>query len=140
RPEALEPDVLLGSRQLRLRTQAESEVVLCVAEAQLFRFGRLLEPLECVLADRLQHSEAALLDAHEVLVYEGLQGIHLRAADLLSGRERPATGEHGETSEQTPLLHVEQFVAPLDRGAERALPCGRVASSAGQHGKAPTEA
>ena len=92
-------------------------------------FVRLFELLARVLADRLEHPEAAARPAaQEALVDERLQLVEVGVADGLGRLEREAAGEDGEPAEQALLLLVEQVVAPLDRRPQRALPLGRVAA------------
>ena len=54
--------------------------------------------------------------------------------------ERKAAGEHGEPCEQVFAPRVEQVVAPLDRGAQRALALGRVARTTCQQRESRVEA
>ena len=54
----------------------------------------LREALESVLADCLEHREAAGSLANEALVDECGKGLQLRIADRLGSLEAPATGEH----------------------------------------------
>ena len=93
--------------QMRLRLLGEGQEVLGVAPPPCFGSGRLLEPLGCVLADRLEHPEpVALADANEALVDERLERVEVCVADLLRRLERPAAGEHGEAREQRLLAAV----------------------------------
>jgi hypothetical protein len=110
-----------------------------VAIPHLFALARLLQALERVLPDRLEHRETAVVGADEALVDERLERLEAGGAHLLRRLERPAAREDAEPREQTLLLLAQQVVAPLDRRAQRALPFGRVAGAAGQHRQSPVE-
>ena len=84
------------------------------------------EALERVLADRLEHREAAVSLANEALVDERGERLQLRIADRLCSLEAPAAGEHRQPGHELLLLRVEQLEAPFDRCAQRLLPLGQV--------------
>jgi hypothetical protein len=109
---SLFPAVELGSCFLR-----ECEKETGVPRPQLLLHARRAEPLERVLADRLQHPEALARVAEEALVDERLQRVEVRFADLLGGFQRAAAGEDGKPPEKRLLLRGEKVVAPLDRRA-----------------------
>src|SRR4029079_11741683 len=104
----------------------------------------LSQPLQRILADRLQHGEAWLVitscdTLHHLLVEERVQPIEdacsqrsYRSANLLSGVECPAAGEDSQAAEQELLTHIEQLIAPVDRRTQRALALGQVARPIGQ--------
>jgi hypothetical protein len=100
-----------------------------VTPANLVRLARSLQPLEGVLADRLEHPEPVLRMAHEALVDERLERVEIGVDDLLRGLERATTDEDGEAREQGPFRIVEEVVGPSDRGPERLLPRIGVASA-----------
>ena len=54
--EAVQPERLVGARQLGLGRQHQLEVALGVPPAQLLELTLLLEPLERVLPDRLEQA------------------------------------------------------------------------------------
>jgi hypothetical protein len=98
-----------------------------VAPAHRFPVGALLEALEPVLPDRLQHSEAGLAAVdpfrlEETVGQERLHTFHdveLEAAGHGVGSiERKTTDEDGEAGEEHLLLGREEVVAPLDRAAQ----------------------
>src|SRR6266540_5725264 len=93
--------------QVRLRLLRERQEVLSVALPQPVGFSRGLEPLGCVLTDRLQHPEPLLRVAEEVLVNQRLD-VEIGVGNLLCRRERPSAREDRETGEQATLLLIEQ--------------------------------
>src|SRR5215510_12772053 len=88
------------------------------------------EALACELADRLQHREPAVSLADEALVDERGERVQVAVADRLGRLERPAAGEDRETCQEVLFTGLEEVVAPLDRGAQRALPLGEIPRSA----------
>ena len=98
------------------------------------------EALQGILADDLQHREPPLVGARiddQALVGERTEHRQdivgsVSAADGLGGRQRPAADEDGEAAEQSPLGVVEQVVAGVDRGAQRAVSFRRVLRGGGQ--------
>ena len=96
------PRVLARDPGLRLRRQAE--VRERVAAADLDRVGALGQPLERVLAQRLEHREALAAADHEALVGQSSDAVERRgAAHRLRGLHRAAAGEHAELREQRAL-------------------------------------
>ena len=82
---------------------------------------RLLEALRGVLADRLEHREAARLPADEALVDERLRASSRSAshtASAASSVQPPA--KTASRAKSCCSFGVEQLVAPLDRRAQRA--------------------
>ena len=71
---------------------------------QLVCFIGVLEPLERIVADRLEHPESLLAAADEALLEQRLQRVELGVADLLGCRERAPTGEDREAAKESPLL------------------------------------
>src|SRR2546428_620464 len=86
-----------------------------------------------VLADRLQHGEARfavlLVLAKQALIEQLGKTVHNldspgtdRGTDFGRGCQREASSEHSEPPKDGSRLLVQQFEAPGDRGAQRALP------------------
>ena len=85
------------------------------------------EALERELPDRLEHAEpAARPTANKALLDKRFYLVERGGADGLGRFEVEAAGEDGQAGEQTLRLRVEQVVAPLDGGPQRALTLGRV--------------
>ena len=93
-----------------LRLLRERQEVLSVAATQRSAFDRVLEPLERILADRLQHPEAFLGVTEQALVDERLERVETGLRDVLSGLESTAAGEDSQARKQPPLLLGEQLV------------------------------
>jgi len=138
--EAIEPVLLSGTHQLRLRIEGQRQEVILVPPADrvgLVALGELLEP---VLPDRLEHLEARLAlvgreDAQEALVDEGRQAVDdvdaefaVRVADRGGAFDRRAADEDREAPEERALGLVEEVVAPVDRAAKGPLPADVVAA------------
>lgn len=94
----------------------------------LTRFGKALGG---VPPDRLQQPEApgSRISHDQRAVHEAageledvLSGQTDTRAGRLCGLGRPAAAEHGQPSEQRLLGLRQQFMAPVDRGSQRALP------------------
>ena len=64
----------------------------------------------------------------QALVHERLERVEIGVRDLLGRLERAAAAEDRQAREEQLLLLAEQLVAPLDRGAQRALALGQVAA------------
>ena len=75
--------------------------------------------------------------AHEALVQQRAHDVqHVGvpvAAHLLGGVQRPRADEDREPAEERALVLGEQVVAPLEGGAQRAVPGGRVAGVGREH-------
>ena len=141
--EAHEPERLVRAGELRLGGQHELEVALGVPPAQLLELALGLETFERILTDRLEQTEARLAVgavrlADEALVdergetLEHLPEVHLVAADGVGDLQRATAREDTEPRQQGLLGRLEQVVAPVDRVAERALPCRQVVRAAGE--------
>ena len=91
----------------------------------------LFEPVERVVADRLEHDEprapVALPPPQQAVVDQRCKHGEVGLADAFGGRHRAAADEHGELRESVLLALVQQVEAPLDRLRERRLACGCVA-------------
>ena len=99
-----------------------------MAATDLLRLRQLVEPLEGVLADRVEHAEAAAGPApDEALDDERLQRVEVCATHGLRRIQREAPGEDREPPEVFLLNPFEQLVAPLDGRVQRSLPRRRVA-------------
>ena len=101
-----------------LRFLSKGDEVLCVAAPQLLRLAGVVEPLDGVLANRLEHPEAFLGPADEALLDKRLEEIHVRIGHVLRDVEREAPGEDGQPCEQALLLRRQEAVRPLDRRPE----------------------
>lgn len=111
----------------------ERTVEACVAAAHVIAVATVGQPLERVLADRPQHSEAGLTARHrfrpeQVVVQERLDtvdSVELEAARYRLGAvEGEPAGEHAEAREQRLLLCREEVIAPLRCGTKRPVPLG----------------
>jgi hypothetical protein len=80
--------------ELRGCVFGEREEVPGVASALRLGVVGLLEALEGVLPDRLEHRKVLIRAAHEVLVDERLQRVEAGAADRLGRGQRPAASEN----------------------------------------------
>ena len=98
-----------------------------VAAPHLLAVAALGQPLERVLADRLQHPEARLAAGHrlgpeQVVVQERLDAVDdvelELSGDGLGALEREAADEDGKAREERLLLRGEEVVAPLRRGTQ----------------------
>jgi hypothetical protein len=126
--DPVEPDrgVLAGAaRPLghRLRQLGQP---LGVPAPQLGR-ARLLEALDREVADGLEHREARVAPAQQVVVDERADALQRDVAHALRGLQRAAADEDAEPGEGEALVRPEQVVAPADRRGERALARRRVA-------------
>ncbi len=111
-----------------------------MAAAHLLAVSALGQPLERVLADRLQHPEAGLTARHrlgpeQVVVQERLHAVddvELEVSgDRLGAFEGEAADEDGEAREERLLLCREEVVAPLRRGTQRPVPLGHAGAGRG---------
>ena len=106
----------------------------------------LLEPLERVLADRLEHREPRLAvrprrsrggscstsDAEPVERRRVGRSSRRDPHTASAASSGPPPANTAEPREQAPLVGVEQVVAPVDRAAQRPLALRQVAGAAGQ--------
>src|SRR5690348_902987 len=83
--------------------------------------GIVVELLETVFADRLQHPVPVLVATQQALVDERGERLELGKADLLDGLERGAADEHAEAAAELALLVAEEVERPRDRRAQRLL-------------------
>ena len=117
--EPVEPEGLVRARQLRLRGLDQLEEALGMAAAELVELTALLEPLERVLANRLQQTEAGLaLGAvplpDEALVDERREGSN----DSPSAIPSPATAS-ASSSEQPPAKTPSRASSVCSAGSSR---------------------
>src|SRR6266480_2358159 len=138
--QARRPDVLARPVQLRLALLCDAAEVRRVAPAKVDLLAGGHETLERVFADDLEHREPphvrARVDDQALVGQRTEQRKHvvafLAVADGFGGRQRPAANKDGEPAEQPPLSVVEQLVAGVDRGAERAVAFRRILDGGGQ--------
>src|SRR6266542_198934 len=97
----------LGREVGFLRTR---EKPLRESSLQRVRVTGIFQPLCGVLADRLQHPEAAVRAADEVLVDERLKRVDVCLCNFRCPLEDAAAREDGKPSEQALLLWPEQAV------------------------------
>ena len=104
------------------------------------------QPLERVLADRLQHPEARLAARHrlrpeQAVVEQRLDaGEHVElevAGNRLRGVEREAADEDGQAREERLLRRAQEVVAPGDGGAQRPVPLGPAVAGLGLQQRQP---
>ena len=74
-----------------------------------------------VLANCLQHPVAAVCEAEEALLDEGLHCVEVGVGNLFCGFQCAATGEDGQRSEDSLLLCGQQVIAPGDGRAQSLL-------------------
>ena len=138
--EPLEPAQLLRSEQCRLGLLRQLAVETGVAAADVIAVAALGQPLEGVLANRLQHPEAGLAAAmrlrpEQVVVQERLHSVDDVESgpsdDRLCAFESEAADEHCEAREERLLLRAEKVVAPLDRGTQGPVPFGHACAGSG---------
>jgi hypothetical protein len=129
-PERLDVWPLRAGRQPRAFAQGGLEVEACVAIANGVELPGGTELLDGVLADGLEQliatavaelHEQRLLDQPGGEVRDLRRALPLRRADALDGRQVEAAGKDSHPMEEAALLLGEEGIAPLDRGAERAL-------------------
>ena len=111
-----------------------------MAAAHGLAVAALGQPLERVLADRLQHPEAGLAGGHglrpkQAVVQQRLDtgdDVELEVAgDRLRSVQSEAPDEDTEAREERLLLCAQEVVAPLDRGAQRPVPLGQAGAGLG---------
>ena len=140
----LEPDLPpcpIGAAKLEARSLDQFGERPRVSVVQFGRICLRLEQLERVFTDRLEHQEPVAADRLEqAQVDECRKLVEVGAADLLGGLQREAADEDGETPEDGARLLVEQLMAPLDRGPQRALALRGVPRAAGEQGERVLEA
>ena len=87
-----------------------------MATPKIRGLGDLLQPLEGVFVNRLEHEEPAPLGrADQALVDQRLQALDLGAADGLGGLQREAAGEDAQSPKELSFRIREKVVAPVDR-------------------------
>jgi hypothetical protein len=135
----------IGSRasslgEVRFASCKEGEEEVRVPPAQVLGLGGVVEALERVLADRVQHPQApAAPAAEEALDEERLERVEVCAADCLRGLRRKASSEDGQAAEQLLLVSLEKLVAPLDSRAQRTLALRGVAQARREERQPPLE-
>ena len=128
------PTHLFGAEERGLRLLGKPEVEAGMVASYGLAVAALGEPLERVLPDRLEHSEAGIafghaLGAKQAVVQERLDPVDQVQVEVGGhGRgavEREAADEHAEAGEERLLVGREEVVAPVDRGAECSVPLGQ---------------
>ena len=111
-----------------------------MAAPQRLAVAALGQPLERVLANRLQHPEAWLaaghaLGAEQVVAQERfhtVDDVELEVpGDGVGSSQREAADEDAEAREEHLLLLGQEVEAPLDRGAQRPVPLGHACAGLG---------
>ncbi len=128
--EPLEPDRLLA---LRVRAEDQAQEVLGMALPQLVERAGLAHSLQRVLAHGLEHRQPEVavrrLTSDEAPADERLEiaeELRARVGDRSHVVERSAVGERRDRAVQRPLAVGQAPVAPVDRGAKRALALGKI--------------
>src|SRR5919201_5296814 len=100
----------------------------------------IVEQFDGKLADRLEEEEPSTLGLpYEALVDKRRDRVEARLRHDLGSFELEAAGEHTEPREDVLLVLGQQFVAPLDRAAQRALSLRSVACASCEHVEAASE-
>ena len=122
--ESIQPG-LRAPGEVRPRFLGERDEPFGMSSPQFVFFARLLEALDCVFADRLEHPVAGLAGcgplAQEALVEERLQGVRVGSGGLFGGLVGAAADEDREPREEPLLVLREEAVTPLDRRPQRLL-------------------
>ena len=92
----------------------------------------LVQSLERILADRLQHPVAVVGVPDEALVDKRLQRVQSGRHDILRCIECRAAGEDRQAREEVLLGGDKKLIAPFDRPTQGSLALRKVTSAAGQ--------
>src|SRR4029453_6549899 len=130
---------LLWAQVVELHRLSHLGHVLRMTSSDHAGLAGLFQPLDGVLADRLEHREPFALATDQALVEQGGERVEVGLADLLGGVQREAAREDAEPPEELLLLLRAQLVAPLDRRAQGSLALGEVAPRGRQDGGAAAE-
>ena len=103
-----------------------------MAAAHLLCVNAFLELLDGVLPDRLEHREPVAVASHEILVDERSDRARARARHRLGVLDAATADEGPERLEQTPLVVVQQVVAPADGRPQRLLASRDVSHAPGR--------
>ena len=104
-----------------------------VAGPDLVQLTGLVQPLDAVLADRLQRpvpGRLAPLDDEQAVLGQAGQPVGDLRAVAAGSRDGAGCvdvepgGEHGHPAQQRPIIGREQVVAPADGLPQRAVPVG----------------
>lgn len=110
---------------MRPRFLGERDEPLGMSSPQLVFVARLLEALDCVFADRLEHPVSGLAVcgplAQEALVKERLQSVGVGSRDLFRGLVSAAADEDREPREEPLLVLRQEAVTPLNGRPQRLL-------------------
>src|SRR3954452_24743513 len=98
------------------------------------------QPVTGEFAEDVQHREAVFAGrTEEALVDERLESVQVGASDCLRGLEVEGAGEDAELPKERLLVSVEECVAPVDRGPQRALSLRSVGRAPAEHIEASAE-
>ena len=158
--QTIEPGPRLKRAEAWLRDLSKTKPVLRMLVADLGLFAALHQPVQRVLADRLQQGEArptvgVIVEPQQALVRQ--RGEHVEELDLapplprgcrvgprrtdgLNGLQGAPANEHRQASEEALLRLVQQIVAPGDRVAKRALSLRQITGTCCQERQASLEA
>ncbi len=129
RLEQLEPSRRVCPLKLRLGPLRQGDEVLRVAAPELCRIREVVETLERVLANRLEHPEAAVPPTQQALLDERLQCVELRLADGLGRFERTAAGKHARGA-RTAVVPPRRAARSSRRSSPASVRCRSGASRA----------
>ena len=138
--QASEPECLLGAAELLVCLLGDVGEVLGVPSLCGVGLPVGTQPLECVLADRVEHREARLAVNAAARDDQALVAQRRQEAESglvvtehsSRGSERDPAGEDRELLQRRLLDRLEQRVAPVDRRNERLLPSRHVSRAAGE--------
>ena len=133
------PGLLLAALELRTSLFGEGEKEVSVPVPHAVAPGRVLEALERVLAESLQHPEPRSGLSDKALGDEGLERVEVRVADGPGRIERPAAREHGKPGEELPPAGTKEVIAPVHGGSQGPLPGGEVTRPRGEQVQAPAK-
>ena len=140
-----QPGQLLRSSKRRLRAFGEAHVVLAVAAPEILSVRSFRQSLDGVRAHGLEHPHARLAAVmrsrdEQALRQQRLDGAQVGAHDGFRRLERASAREDGQAGEGRPLVHIEQLMAPIERGTERLLAWRRIPQPADQDGQGIVQA
>ena len=143
RLQASEPECLLGAAELLVCLLGDVGEVLGVPSLCGVGLPVGTQPLECVLADRVEHREARLAVNAAARDDQALVAQRRQEAESgfvvtehgSGGSERDPAGEDRELLQRRLLDRFEQRVAPVDRRNERPLPGRHVPRAAREEGE-----
>ena len=122
----------LSLEPARVRGLGESGEIRGVPFADVGLLGAFGEAVLCELADRLEHREPLAAPAQQAVIDERRERFEHFAANRFCRVEREPAGERRQPRKEQARVGVEEFHAPLDRRAQRALTLGDVTRAARQ--------